>query len=271
MQSPKVEAEIALKAQKQKPDANAEDITKQVRNKASTAQDDKQHKDSETPKPTDDKARKELEASKAAQDKLRKELEASKAAQEELSKKLEASKAAQEERRKESEAAKAAEEKQRKESEAAKAAQEKQRKESEAAKAAQEKQRKESEAAKAAEVAKEAQSEKLRKDQLERTMKQVPGTGTGAQTGPPGAEYGAKVRDAIRPNLLLIKEVSPNLKAEYLVKTVANGKIVDAKLTKSSGDTYFDDVALKAILKTERLPPDKDGKVPSPMVIVVSP
>jgi colicin import membrane protein len=271
VQSPKVEAEIALKAQKQKPDANAEDITKQVRNKASTAQDDKQHKDSETPKPTDDKARKELEASKAAQDKLRKELEASKAAQEELSKKLEASKAAQEERRKESEAAKAAEEKQRKESEAAKAAQEKQRKESEAAKAAQEKQRKESEAAKAAEVAKEAQSEKLRKDQLERTMKQVPGTGTGAQTGPPGAEYGAKVRDAIRPNLLLIKEVSPNLKAEYLVKTVANGKIVDAKLTKSSGDTYFDDVALKAILKTERLPPDKDGKVPSPMVIVVSP
>ena len=102
-------------------------------------------------------------------------------------------------------------------------------------------------------------------------MKQVPGTGTGAQTGPPGAEYGAKVRDAIRPHLLLIKEVSPNLTAEYLVKTGYYGKIVYAKLTKSSGDAYFDDVALKAILKTERLPPDEDGKVPSPMVIVISP
>jgi colicin import membrane protein len=79
VQSPKVEAEIALKAQKQKTDTNADDITKQVRNKASTAQDDKQRKDPETPKPTDDKARKELEASKVAQEKLRKELEAAKA------------------------------------------------------------------------------------------------------------------------------------------------------------------------------------------------
>jgi colicin import membrane protein len=55
------------------------------------------------------------------------------------------------------------------------------------------------------------------------------------------------------------------------VKTGANGNIVDAKLTKSSGDAYFDDAAYKAIWKTERLPKDKDGKVPSPMVIVVSP
>ena len=190
---------------------------------------------------------------------------------------LEAFKIAQEERRKELETARAAAEKSRKELEAAKAAQEKQRKESAAAKAAEEKLRKESEAAMAEleqrlkAKAEQAQSEKLRKDQLERTMKQVPGTGTGAQTGSPDAEYGAKVREAIRPHFLLIKEVSLNLTAEYLVKTVANGKIVDAKLTKSSGDTYFDDVALKAILKTERLPPDKDGKVPSPMVIVISP
>ena len=153
----------------------------------------------------------------------------------------------------------------------------KSRKELEAAKSAEEKLRKESEAAMAEleqrlkAKAEQAQSEKLRKDQLERTMKQVPGTGTGAQTGSPDAEYGAKVREAIRPHFLLIKEVSPNLTAEYLVKTVANGKIVDAKLIKSSGDTYLDDVALKAILKTERLPPDKDGKVPSPMVIVISP
>ena len=235
VQSPKVEADISLKAQKQKTDANAEDITKQVRNKASTAQDDKQHKDSETPKPTDDKARKELEASKAAQDKLRKELEA----------------------------AKATDDKSRKELEAAKSAEEKLRKESEAAMAELEQRLKAK--------AEQAQSEKLRKDQLERTMKQVPGTGTGAQTGSPDAEYGAKVREAIRPHFLLIKEVSLNLTAEYLLKTVANGKIVDAKLTKSSGDTYFDDVALKAILKTERLPPDEDGKVPSPMVIVISP
>jgi TonB family protein len=117
----------------------------------------------------------------------------------------------------------------------------------------------------------QAQSDKLRKDQLERAMKQGAGSGTVAQNGPPIAEYGAKVRDAIRPNLLLIREVSPNLTAEYLVKTDATGNIFSVKLTKSSGDTYFDDAALKAILKTDRLPPDKDGRFPSPMVIVISP
>jgi len=195
------------------------------------------------PKPTNDKSRKELEAANATAEKSRKELEAAKSAEEKL--------------RKELEAAKSAEEKQRKYSEAAMAELEQRLK----AKAEQ------------------AQSEKMRKDQLERTMMQGAGVGRGVQSAPPSAppstppsaEYGAKVRDAIRPHFLLIKEVSPNLTAEYLVKTGANGNILDAKLTKSSGDAYLDDVALKAILKTERLPPDKDGKVPSPMVIVISP
>jgi colicin import membrane protein len=257
VQSPKVEAEITLKAQEQKHDANAEDITKHVRNKASTAQDDKRHKDSETPKPTDDKARKELEASKAAQEKLRKELEAAKAAEEKL--------------RKELEATKATDDKQRKYSEAAKAAQEKQRKESEAAMAELEQRLKAK--------AEQAQSEKMRKDQLERTMMQGAGVGRGVQSAPPStppstppsAEYGTKVREAVRPHLLLIKEVNPNLTAEYLVRTDTLGNIISAKLTKTSGDAYFDDAAYTAIWKTERLPKDKDGKVPSPMVIVISP
>ena len=276
VQSPKVEADISLKAQKQKPDANAEDITKQVRNKTSPAQDDKQHKDSETPKPTDDKARKELEAAKAAQEKLRKELETTKATEDKQRKELEAVKAAQEKLRKESETDKAELEKRRKE-EADKAAQEKRRKEEadKADKAEQDKRQKAADAvAKKLEADRkreEQQSEKLRKDQLERTMKQVPGTGTGTHNGPPSAEYGAKVRAAIRPNISLIKEMSPNLAAEYLVITGATGNIMSAKLTKSSGDTYWDDVALKAIWKTDRLPADKDGRVPSPMLIVVSP
>jgi len=215
VQSPKAEAEIALKAQEQKPDTNAEDITKQVKNKARAAQDDKQHKD------WHEKSRKELEAANATAEKSRKELEAAKSAEEKLRKESEAAMAELEQRLK--------------------------------AKAEQ------------------AQSEKMRKDQLERTMMQGAGVGRGIQSAPLSAEYGAIVREAIRPNLLLIREVSPNLTAECLVRTGSAGNIVSVKLTKSSGDAYFDDVALKAILKTERLPPDKDGKVPSPMVIVISP
>ena len=59
-----------------------------------------------------------------------------------------------------------------------------------------------------ADKAEQAQSEKMRKDQLERTMMQGAGVGRGVQSAPPSAppstppsaEYGAKVRDAIRPH-----------------------------------------------------------------------
>ena len=104
--------------------------------------------------------------------------------------------------------------KSRKELEAANATAEKSRKELEAAKSAEEKQRKYSEAAMAEleqrlkAKAEQAQSEKMRKDQLERTMMQGAGVGRGVQSAPPSAppstppsaEYGAKVRDAIRPH-----------------------------------------------------------------------
>ena len=76
---------------------------------------------------------------------------------------------------------------------------------------------------------------------------------------------------AIRPHIETIKELSPSLRAEYAVYTDASGRVTTPKLLKSSGDAYWDEVALKAILKTERLPIDDNGRVPSPMTIVLRP
>jgi len=179
---------------------------------------------------------------------------------------------------------KAEESKRRKELDAAKAQDAKRLKEIEAAQAAEKKRLKDQEIAKQQEAdllrEEQAQSENLRKDARERALKlagaaagsgSASSSGTAAQTAGPSANYGAKVVAAIRPNIASIKELSASLTAEYDVYTDASGKIMSAKIRKRSGDAYWDDAALSAILKTEKLPFDENGRVPSPMTISLRP
>ena len=176
------------------------------------------------------------------------------------------------------------ESKRRKELDAAKAQDAKRLKEIEAAQAAEKKRLKDQEIAKQqeADLLREelAQSENLRKDARERALKlagaaagsgSASSSGTAAQSAGPSANYGAKVVAAIRPNIASIKELSASLTAEYDVYTDASGKIMSAKIRKRSGDAYWDDAALSAILKTEKLPFDENGRVPSPMTISLRP
>jgi len=176
------------------------------------------------------------------------------------------------------------ESKRRKELDAAKAQDAKRLKEIEAAKAAEKIRLKDQEIAKQQEADRlreeQAQSENLRKDARERALKlagvaagsgNASSTGTAAQNAGLSANYGAKVVAAIRPNIASIKELSASLTAEYDVYTDASGKIMSAKIRKRSGDAYWDDAALSAILKTEKLPFDENGRVPSPMTISLRP
>ena len=242
-------------AEKQKADALAEEARKQVKSKPTKAQEEKQVRELELAKAEEEKRRKELETAKADQDKRRKELEAIKAEQDNRRKELEALKSEDDKRRKELETAKVEALQRQKEAEAAKKV--------EAARLREE----------------DAKSEKLRTDAIQRMKNQVPTTssgnattsGTAAQSAGPSANYGARVVAAIRPNIETIKELSPSLRAEYAVYTDASGRVTTPKLLKSSGDAYWDEVALKAILKTERLPIDDNGRVPSPMTIVLRP
>ena len=219
------------------------------------------------------KKRRELDTSKSEEDKRLRDMELAKAQEEKLRKEIEIAKAQEEKLRKEIEARKIEEEKRRKEIELAKA------------KAEEELRQKAIEAAKALEAQRlreeQAQSEKLRKDARERALK-LAGTAVSrvdanTSSSPaisnvaPSADYIAKLRAAIRPHIASFDQYRPNLTVEYLVHTDVNGLITSAKLAKSSGDTYWDQVTLKAILKTERLPADNEGRFPSPITVVLGP
>lgn len=125
-----------------------------------------------------------------------------------------------------------------------------------------------------------AQSAQRVKEQTERALRLAGAatgngdpnaSGTAAQSAGPSASYGAKIVAAIRPNITQLKEVAGNPSVEYDVYTDPSGNVLSAKLRKKSGDPYWDETALNAILKTGKLPRDENGRVPSPMTIALEP
>lgn len=125
-----------------------------------------------------------------------------------------------------------------------------------------------------------AQSEQRRKEAKDRALRlagaavgngDADAKGNAAQSAGPSANYGAKVAAVIRANISQVKEVSGNPTVEYDVYTDPSGNVLSAKLRKKSGDSYWDEIALNAILKTSKLPRDDNGRVPSPMTIALEP
>lgn len=92
-------------------------------------------------------------------------------------------------------------------------------------------------------------------------------TGTALQSSGPSASYAGRVSARIKPNIVFVDEVAGNPIAEVEVRAAPNGTIISRKLSKSSGVKSWDDAVLKAIDKTEKLPPDVDGRVPSALLI----
>lgn len=168
-----------------------------------------------------------------------------------------------------------------------KAAKEKARKEQLAkeeaakAKAAKEKaEREQAEREKAAEearqraAAEQALKERFRREQIARLSNlagKVEDTGTAQKASGPSATYAGKVVAAVRPNIIFPGTVAGNPSAEVEVTTLPTGEILGRKLISSSGDPDWDTAVLRAIDRTQRLPRDVDGRVPSPMIIAFRP
>lgn len=128
-------------------------------------------------------------------------------------------------------------------------------------------------AAKAAELA----AQKNREDQLKRMAALAGGettgsggTGTAAKSAGPGASYFGRVAARIKPNVTYTDIISGNPVTEIEVSLSPSGDILSRRISKRSGNAAWDNAALNAIDKTEKLPLD-NGKVWSPMVIVLSP
>lgn len=92
-------------------------------------------------------------------------------------------------------------------------------------------------------------------------------TGTAQRSAGPSGSYGGKVAAKVRPNIVYPDEIAGNPRAEVEVRLSPDGTIVGKRLVQSSGNKAWDDAVLRALDKTETLPRDVDGRVPSSLVI----
>ncbi len=92
-------------------------------------------------------------------------------------------------------------------------------------------------------------------------------TGTALRSSGPSASYAGRVAARVKPNIVFTEEIAGNPRAEIEVRTAPDGTIVGQRILKSSGVKAWDDAVLKAVIKTEVLPRDTDGRVPSPLII----
>jgi colicin import membrane protein len=125
----------------------------------------------------------------------------------------------------------------------------------------------------------EARVAKQRQANLDRLQQQAAATGTGApsstgsaaRSSGPSASWAGRVQARVRPNIVFGDDISGNPRADVEVRTSPDGTIVGKKLVRSSGVKAWDDAVLRALDKTEVLPRDVDGRVPSPVVIEFRP
>ncbi|HMN93020.1 MAG TPA: energy transducer TonB [Hydrogenophaga sp.] len=127
-------------------------------------------------------------------------------------------------------------------------------------------------------AAAEAQAtQQARDDQIRRMMGQAGATGaphaqgTAERASGPSAGYASRVAARIRPNIVYTEDFPASLATEVEVRAAPDGTIMSRRVLRTSGNAAWDDAALRAIDRTGSLPRDTDGRVPSPLVIVVRP
>jgi colicin import membrane protein len=132
-------------------------------------------------------------------------------------------------------------------------------------------------AERAREVAAEKLREQLRREQVARMMGQVGATGatdargTAAQSSGPSSGYAGRVQARIRPNIIYQQDFPASLRTDVEVRAAPDGTITGRRVVKSSGNSAWDDAALRAIDRTGSLPRDVDGRVPSPLILSMRP
>ena len=94
------------------------------------------------------------------------------------------------------------------------------------------------------------------------------GSGKDAKSrGGPSSGYAAKVRAKVRPNITYNDDEGDSPRTDVEVRAAPDGTITARRVIRSSGNRSWDQAVLRAIDKTDTLPKDIDGSVPSPIVI----
>ena len=138
------------------------------------------------------------------------------------------------------------------------------------------KERKEQEAKRAAQDERKLQA--MRDENLRRMAGMAGATGSPNATGDalrasgPSPSYGGRIIARVKPNIVFNPDdVNGNPVAEVEVRTAPDGKIMSRKLIKSSGNKAWDEAVIKALDKTDTLPRDTDGTIPTMMVLGFKP
>jgi len=141
---------------------------------------------------------------------------------------------------------------------------------------AEEKKQKEAEAKRKQEAIEKAnaQAAEARRQENLRRMQGLAGatgaenaTGTALRDAGPSGSYGGKVAAKVKPHIVYPDAVAGNPRAEVEVRAAPDGTVTSTRLVQSSGNKAWDDAVLRALQKTETLPRDVDGRVPSALVI----
>jgi colicin import membrane protein len=120
--------------------------------------------------------------------------------------------------------------------------------------------------------AREARDEKQRAQLREDNLRRIQGmagsgapdaAGTAARSSGPSAGWGARVQARVKPNIVFSDDVSGNPEAVVEVRLAPDGTITSRRIKKSSGHRGWDEAVLRALDRTEVLPRDTDGRVPS--------
>ena len=123
----------------------------------------------------------------------------------------------------------------------------------------------------------EAAADKQRQENIQRIASLAGATGgadakgVAQKSSGPSASYGGKVRAKVKPNIVFTEDIAGNPTAEVEVRTALDGSIISQRLIKPSGNKAWDEAVIKAIIRTETMPRDVDGRVPSPMIIEFRP
>ncbi|WP_028219252.1 TonB family protein [Paraburkholderia oxyphila] len=82
--------------------------------------------------------------------------------------------------------------------------------------------------------------------------------------------YLDKVRRRVRPNIIWAGETA-GLETEVAVRCSPSGTLLSATVTRSSGNSQWDEAALRAVQRSDPMPLDVSGKAPSNFTIMVRP
>ena len=132
---------------------------------------------------------------------------------------------------------------------------------------------KEQQAREAEAKAQDALVAKQREENLKRMLGQAGAaanagaTGSAARDAAPSATYAGRIRAHVKPNILAATEVLGNPITEVEVKCAPDGSVISRRISKPSGNPSWDNIVLRAIDKTAKLPLD-DGRIPATMTLV---